>query len=132
MINLYFSGVRLGVGPIIDETVKKEYVQKQACAKAREFLVLKWAVIGFLLTTSYKETLLSNLINIEYEKGLDSVEDVLTSNKPVVLDGASAINNLVKSDPRQEMKEIGKRLKPYISEKGSPPMWVPNGYLCTG
>ena len=90
--------------------------------------MLKWAMIGFLLTTGYKEILLSKLINIEYEEGTDSVEDVLISNKPVVLDGASGMTNLVKSDPRDQVKEIGKRLKPYKAEKGAPPIWVINGY----
>ena len=82
-------------------------------------------MIGFLLTISYKSVLLSKLINIEYEKGLDSIDDVLRSNKPVVTDGTSAITNLVKSDPREKMKEIGERLKPYKSV--APPMWVIKG-----
>ena len=84
-------------------------------------------MIGFLLTISYKSVLLSKLIHIDYEKGLDSVDDVLRSNKPVVTDGTSAITKLVKSDPRGKMKEIGERLKTYKSEKGAPPMWVVNG-----
>ena len=90
--------------------------------------MLKWAVIGFLLTISYKSVLLSNLINIEYEKGLDSVDDVLRSNKPVVLDGASADINLMQSDPREKVREIGKRIKQYKFEKGAAPMWVVKGY----
>jgi len=44
---------------------------------------------------------------------------------PVVVDGTSAITNLVKSDPREKMKEIGERLKPYKSV--APPMWVIKG-----
>ena len=89
--------------------------------------MLKWAMIGFLLTISYKSVLLSKLINIEYEKGLDSIDEVLRSNMPVAVDGTSAITNLVKSDPREKMKEIGQRLKPYKSEKGAQPMWVVKG-----
>ena len=111
------------MGLLIDQAP----LQKQPCAKARELVVLKWAIMGFLLTTCYKGILLSKLINIEYEKSLDSVDDVLRSNKPVVLDGESAITHLVKSDPRDKIKEIGKRLKPYLAEKGAPPQWVVKG-----
>ena len=89
--------------------------------------MLKWAVIGFLLTISYKSVLLSKLIHIDYEKGLDSVDDVLRSNKPVVLDSESAIAHLVKSDPREKMKAMSQRIKPYQAEKGAPPMWVIKG-----
>ena len=128
LINLCFSGVFITVGSITAEGIQDQYFHKQPCAKARELIVLKWAMIGFLLTTGYKEILLSKLINIEYEKGIDSVEDVLISNKPVVLDGTSGISNLVKSDPRKQVKEIEKRLKPYKAVRGAPPIWVINGY----
>ena len=127
MMKLYFSGILICVGSII-EAQTKQYFQKQQCAKAREFLVLKWAMIGFLLTTGYKEILLSKLINIEYEKGLDSVEDVIESKKSVVYDGASAMHNLLKSDPRERVKELRKRATPYEAVKGNPPAWVVQGY----
>ena len=115
------------MGLLIDEAPLNKYFQKQPCAKARELVVLKWAMMGFLLTTSYKGILLSKLINIEYEKSLDSVDDVLRSNKPVVLDSESAIAHLVKSDPREKMKAMSQRIKPYQAEKGAPPMWVIKG-----
>ena len=104
------------------------YFQKQPCAKARELLVLKWTMLGFLLTICYKDILLSTLIHIEYEKGLDSIEDVIMSNKPVVYDGDSGIASLLNSDPREQMKEIGRRQKPYVSEKGRVPLRVSEGY----
>ena len=95
---------------------------------ARELLVLKWTMLGFLLTICYKDILLSTLIHIEYEKGLDSIGDVIRSNKPVVYDGYSGIANLLKSDPREQVKEIAKRQKPYVSKKGRTPSWVSEGY----
>ena len=104
------------------------YFRKQPCAMARELLVLKWTMLGFLLTICYKDILLSTLIHIEYEKGLDSIGDVIRSNKPVVYDGYSGIANLLKSDPREQVKEIAKRQKPYVSEKGRAPLWVSEGY----
>ena len=116
------------IGCIIEEAQSNEYFQKQPCAKAREFVVLKWAIIGFLLTISYKSVLLSQLINIEYEESLDSVDDVLRSNKLVPLDEGSAHLNLIKSDPREKVKEIINRIKPYKPEKGATPMWVIKGY----
>ena len=89
---------------------------------------MKWAMMGFLLTICYKEILLSTLIHIEYEKGLDSIEDVIRSNKPVTFDGTSGIASLLKGDPREQVKEIAKRQKPYVSEKGRAPLWVSEGY----
>ena len=86
-------------------------------------------MIGFLLTTCYKETLLSTLINIEYEKTIDSVDDVLKSEKLVMYDGTTGIANLLKSDPRKNVKDLGKLSKPYATEiAGAAPTWVIQGY----
>ena len=85
-------------------------------------------MIGFLLTTGYKEILLSKLINIEYEKPLDSVEDVLRSKKSVVIDGTSSLGYLLRSDPRENVKELLKLIKSFKMEKGAPPAWVIKGY----
>ena len=88
---------------------------------------MKWAVAGFLLTMSYKAVLLSNIMHIEYEKGLDTVDDVLISSKPVMVDGTTGIINLVKTDPRQKFQEINKKVKTFTPKKGLPPMWVIEG-----
>ena len=96
---------------------------------ARDVVVLKWAIMGLILCASYKGILLSKLINIEYEKSIDSIDDVLRSEKPVAVLGASGIVNLLKSDPRKKVKEIVNRLKPYTLEAAQRrPMWVVNGY----
>ena len=128
MIKVCFSDVSFSLGAIIEEAQEKKYFKKQPCAKARDVVVLKWAMIGFLLTISYKSVLLSKLLNIEYEKGFDSIDDVLRSKKPVVLDVATGMVDLMKSDPRENVKEIGKMIKPFKSEKGAPPTWVTKGY----
>ena len=124
-----FSGIIIGIASII-EAETRDYFNKEKCSKARELLLLQWAMIGFLLTTCYKETLLSTLINIEYEKTIDSVDDVLKSEKLVMYDGTTGIANLLKSDPRKNVKELGKLSKPYATEiAGAPPTWVIQGYI---
>ena len=116
------------MGLLIEEAPKSEYFHKRPCPKARDVVVLKWAIMGLILCASYKGILLSKLINIEYEKSIDSIDDVLRSNKPVAVLGASGIINLLKSDPRKKVEEIGERIKPYKGENGKAPMWIINGY----
>ena len=128
MIKICFSDVSISLGSMIEEAQKNGHFQKQPCAKARELIVLKWAMIGFLLTISYKSVLLSKLLNIEYEKGLDSIDDVLRSKKPVVLEEGTGLMNLMKHDPREKVKDISKIMKPFTLEKGAPPTWVIKGY----
>ena len=126
-----FVGVHITIGSVLEESQKDDYFHKKPCAKAREMLVLKWAMIGFFFTISYKSVLLSNMINIEYEKPLDTVEDVLRSDKQLFIDSTSGIGDLLKSDPREKIKELFKKAKSYeteVTEKGNGPVWIQEGY----
>ena len=89
--------------------------------------MLKWVMAGFILTLSYKAVLLYNIMHIEYEKPLDTVDDILSSSKPVMIDGTSAGISLLKTDPRQKFQEIAKKIRTFEAEKGWPPAWVPLG-----
>ena len=123
-------GVHTIIGSVIEESQKHDYFHKQPCAIAREMLILKWAMTGFLFTISYKSVLLSNMINIEYEKALDTVEDVLKSDKPLFIDGTSGVGNLMKSDPREKIKELAKKASSFetgITETGNAPVWIQEG-----
>ena len=120
----------LTVGNVIDANQEDEYFHKQPCAIARDVLLLKWAMTGFLLTISYKSVLLANIINIEYEKGYNTVEDVLGSNKPLWIDGTSGIGNLLKTDPRGKVQKLANNAKSWeteINEKGIAPLWITEG-----
>ena len=122
--------MHITIGSVIEESQKHDYFHKQPCAIAREMLILKWAMIGFLFTISYKSVLLSTMINIEYEKPLDTVEDILRSDKPLFIESTSGIVNLLKSDPRGKMKELAKKASSYeteVTEKGNGPVWLQEG-----
>ena len=122
--------MQITIGSVIEESQKVDYFHKQPCARARDMLILKWAMIGFLFTISYKSVLLSTMINIEYEKALDTVEDVLRSDKPLFIDGTSGIGMLLKSDQRGKMKELAKKARYYeteVTEKGNSAVWIQEG-----
>ena len=78
----YSTGVLISIGAVIDEAQIDNYITKRPCARARVMVVMQWIVIGFFFTMSYKSVLLTNLINIEYQQVLDSIEDVIKSGKP--------------------------------------------------
>ena len=71
----------MSIGPIIDESLDNKFVHITTSAKARQVLLVKWIVLGFCLTACYKSVLLSNMVNIGFEKTIDTVEDALASGK---------------------------------------------------
>ena len=91
-------------------------------------LVLKWMMFGGLLSVSYKSVLLENMVVIDYERGIDSVDDMLGSGKPLFIDGSSAMPRLLKQDPRPKFKELAKRAVMYkLDATKNPPMSVIEG-----
>ena len=84
-------------------------------------------VVGFLLTTMYKSVLRSNMIHIKYERGIDSVADVLKTDKKVLFARGSPAAKLLTLDPREERRELYKRVEFYNKTGTSTPEWVAKG-----
>ena len=86
-------------------------------------LVLKWLLVGCILTMSYKSVLLSNLIHSEYEKPIDSIEDALQSQKQIFTSSEFAFSR----DQRIRVKALAKRIVRFDPIRGMPPLWLVEG-----
>ena len=75
----------------------------------RKAVILKWIVLGNLLTLGYKTTLLSSLIPIRYEDTINNMNDLDTSGLPLILPKASSLIDHIRRDPRKMMTRIFKR-----------------------
>ena len=117
------TGIIVSIGAIIDEAQSDKYIQKRPCTRAREMLVLMWLIFGYILTISYKSVLRSNLIHIEYENPIDSIEDALQSQKQIF--AASDLG--FSRDQRTRVQELKKRIKRYDLIHGQAPLWVMEG-----
>ena len=76
------------MGALIEQTIVDSYVWKRNCATSRKFLILKWILIGFLLSSGFKSVLLSTLVSPSYEKPIDTVQDLLDTERPVHAEGS--------------------------------------------
>ena len=63
-------------------------------------------VLGFMLTISYKSVLLAMLMNSYYENTIDSVDDMLASDRTFMVSEDSIFPTLLASDPRMKVKEL--------------------------
>ena len=119
----------MSLGPIIDESNNPRYVNDKNSAKAKQILLLVWLVVGFLLTVSYKSVLLSNLVNIGYEKTIDTVDDMLNSEKVLYSPGKSMLPTLIKGDPRPKVKSLTSIMEIGDFIKARSPKKVQEGYV---
>ena len=75
----------------------------------RKILILKWIVLGSVLTWGYKSTLLSTLVTIRYNKPIDTLADLDRSALPLVILKGSASHQAFENEQRDIMKQIYKR-----------------------
>ena len=102
------------------EPIELKRVLKKPCSRAKDFLIFKWIFVGFLLALMYRSVLststhgsnhhyskncdrsvlLATLVSVEYEKQINTVEDLLETEKPVMTAGKTIVSRLLMSDPR--------------------------------
>ena len=74
-------------------------------AKSRQLVVLTWLVVGFFISMSYKSVLLANMVNNEYEKTIDNLEDMIMSKLPAVVPLDNALKPKLETDPREKVQK---------------------------
>ena len=76
-------GFLVSISPLLMEPLEPKYVTNTHCAKARQLLLLKWIVATFFVAMSYKQVLLVYLVDTGYEKPIESLEELVSSGKPL-------------------------------------------------
>ena len=111
------SGISFSIGAIIDEAqgahCDTNYAHKLSSSKARSLIVFKWMIVGFLLTISYKSVLRAMLMKVYYAETIDSIDDMLKSERTLMMAGDSIIPHLIASDPREKVKKLAGRISFY-------------------
>ena len=111
----------------MDEAVEDKYIISAHSSKARNFLIMKWMMLAFLLNASYRSVLLATIVSPLFEKPIDTIEDMINTEKPIYALNTSGISFMMRIDPRESVREVGKKVLPFpyhptkISE---PPTWV--------
>ena len=114
------SGIAFSFGAVIDEA-QKVFVKKRthnimesSGSKAKILIILIWIICGYFLTLSYESVLRAMLMKTYYEKKIDSIDDVLASEREVLVPMGTGIwIDMMASDPRPKVRDLAKRAKTY-------------------
>ena len=94
----------------------------------RKVVILKWIILGNILTLGYKTTLLSSLIQIQYEDTIDNISDLDKSGLPLLLAKSASTVDYIEKDPRQMMARISQRKILFSLQDGKAPHWFTKMY----
>ena len=91
--------------------------------KIRKIVILKWIVLGNILTLGYKTTLLSSLIPIRYEDTtIKSLDDLDKSGLPLIIPRGASLHDHLANDAREMVTRITGRL--ILLDAGDIPRWA--------
>ena len=128
-----FLGILFTIGAIVEESqgnhYEYNYVSERKCSMARSFIVLKWTVLGFLLTISYKSVLRAIMMKQEYESPIDTIDDVLQSEKPIMIANGTSIKYKLETDPKSQIKKLQQRVEyfEFSWARARAPEWILKG-----
>ena len=100
----------------------KHWIQREGF-KIRKILILKWMLLGSIITMAYKSTLLSSLITVRYERPIDTIMDLERSGLPALLPNNTPLQTMFATDPRRVMQKVYNKSLVYPFD-GTPPMFI--------
>ena len=95
----------------------------------RKVAIIKWIVLGNVLTLGYKTTLLSSLITINYEDPIDNLFDLDKSGLPFIMVEGSAAVEYISQAPGAMVARIFERRILTNFEGLSIPSWIFDMYV---
>ena len=90
------------------ENIGDTYIHRKDKSRARRVLLLIWIVVSFIISVCYISVLLTKLVSIDYERPIDTVQDLLNTNKPIY--AHPSIVWLLKFDPRERVRQLANKI----------------------
>ena len=92
---------------------QNNYIFERKCSRARSLLVLKWTLLGFLLSISYKSVLRAMMMKVDYDEPIETIDDVLQSDRKFLAQGDTYQRFLLMRDPRPKVQQLARKVEWY-------------------
>ena len=70
-------------------------------------------IVGFFFTISYKSVLRAMMMNVYYDNTIETIDDMLASERTFMLASDTILPHLLASDPRTKVKALAERVQYY-------------------
>ena len=92
------------------ENMGDSYIYMKNQPRARKLFIIIWMVLSWILSVSYMSVLLAKLVSLEYEKPIETVQDLLNSNKPIYTHPSVAL--ILQNDVKERVRQLAKKVTP--------------------
>ena len=120
---MIFSDLLLSL-ELIPRRRLNRWIQREGF-KIRKLAILKWIVLGNVITIAYKSTLLSSLVTIRYEDSINTLNDLDRSGIQLVLGRGTQGHNFFANSPRKLLRKMFNNSHLFdFSAGGKPPPYM--------
>ena len=107
---MLLSGILISIRFLLADSVDDAYIHKTNQAMARKLFLLMWMFLSFIINVAYTSVLLTTLVSTEYEKPIDTVQDLIRTDKPIYTHTVAAV--MLNTDPRGSVQKFAKKVIP--------------------
>lgn len=109
----------------MDKGIEDIQALRKHVAKAKLFLILEWMFVAMVLSLSYKSILLATIVSPEYEKPIDTINDMIETDKPLFALSGGTLAKLLRQDPKVDVRTMARKVTLYdVNKNGTHPQWV--------
>ena len=112
----FFHAMTIGMSTAINESLPHYYYTYNSNPKTLMFWT--WILCGLILNLAYRSTLLANLVTIQYEKPINTAQDLLNSGLSVYAPKDTFIYRSVSNHPSPIFKELVNQGRLLTYERG--------------
>jgi hypothetical protein len=78
---------------------------------SRQIIIVFWLLAGLILGMAYKSNLLASLINIEYEKPIDTLTDVMNAELDLYIVRGTQVPDMMKFSANENMRLLYEKVR---------------------
>ena len=84
--------------------------KKEKHSRARFPLVVTWLLLGYIITMGIKSVLSASWVIVQHEKPVETLEDLLNTDRKILMLANTSTAILLKTDPRPGIQQMAKKV----------------------
>jgi len=107
--NDLLSSLMVVMSIFVSESVSRHMTL--SCMVSRQIMLLFWLPTALLLCMAYQSNLLASLVYVQYEKPLETFEDILLADLDIHMFTGSQVQNIIKASANPSIQKLEEKVR---------------------
>ena len=125
--SIVFTDIMVVIGLFLEPGVVTGAANQMKIAESKKFLLLQWIMMAFFVSAAYRSVLLATMLAPAYENSIDTLDDLLKTEKEILVPVGTKTAKLLRLDPKEDVRTLHKKVTFYNIQDGKHPKPVLDG-----